>query len=548
MSYVVYARKYRPKKFADVVGQQHICRTLLNAIRQDRLPHALVFNGPRGVGKTSTARILAKSLNCLDQREGEPCGVCRHCEAIDNGAFLDVVEMDAASSRGIDAMKAMIEEVHFTPVHGSWKVYIIDEFHMLTKEAFNAFLKTLEEPPPHTVFILATTDLHKVNPTILSRCQRHDFRRIGMGDMAEALAQILRAENIPFEPQALEIIVRNSEGCMRDAESLLDRIVSYADGPLKADEVASLLGTTSLQTVLQFFALLQQRNIAGLLTLLESLDTSGIDIRNLTRQLLEGCRHVSLATQGIYPSDCDEAALVMLRQLADSDPRVLDMVYAILRECFTQLNHTPFPRYDLEFALIRAAHIVPGVAVDALLSMLQGEVVLPIEAASREQVTEKKTLTPAITESNRAPKPLPVSAPKAVPATVELQQRLAEEVMQFDPPFGGMLRNVKLVAGQDAGSFTLMVAESQRSIFREEKMNRLEQVLGQIVGSAVTITLKADRNEHRETLATQERQIEEDRNAQLRQEIESHPIAKELMQTLNGTLVSFRALDSQNRT
>ncbi|WP_051321471.1 DNA polymerase III subunit gamma/tau [Chrysiogenes arsenatis] len=544
MSYVVYARKYRPKKFADVVGQQHICRTLLNAIRQDRLPHALVFNGPRGVGKTSTARILAKSLNCLEQHEGEPCGVCRHCEAIDSGAFLDVVEMDAASSRGIDAMKAMIEEVHFTPVHGSWKVYIIDEFHMLTKEAFNAFLKTLEEPPPHTVFILATTDLHKVNPTILSRCQRHDFRRIGMSDMVEALAQILRTENIPFEPQALEIIVRNSEGCMRDAESLLDRIVSYADGELKADEVASLLGTTSLQTVLQFFELLRQRDISGLLALLESLDASGIDIRNLTRQLLEGCRHVSLAIQGIYPHDCDESALAMLRQLADSDPRVLDMVYAILRECFIQLSNTPFPRYDLEFALIRAAHIVPGVAVDALLSLLQGEVVPPVEVASRGAMPEKKTLAPAVCESSVIAKP----APKAVPESVGLQQRLAEEVMQFDPPLGGMLRNVKLVAGASAGSFTLMVAEAQRSIFRTEKMYRLEQVLGQIVGGAVTIALQADQSEHRETLATHERRMEEDRNEELRQEIEAHPLAKELMRTLNGTLVSFKVLDVQNKT
>ncbi|MGK9476527.1 DNA polymerase III subunit gamma/tau [Melioribacter sp. OK-6-Me] len=240
-NFLVTARKWRPQKFEEVVGQEHITTTLKNAIKNNRIAHAYLFAGPRGVGKTTTARILAKALNCLNPVDGEPCNECEMCISFLNSQSLDVIEIDGASNRRIEEIRSLRESVKYAPTKGNYKVYIIDEVHMLTPESFNALLKTLEEPPEHTLFIFATTDVHKVPLTIVSRCQRFDFRRIELNTIKDLLSKIARAENIDIDDTALSLIAKKADGALRDAESLFDQIVSYSGKKVSSEEISQML-------------------------------------------------------------------------------------------------------------------------------------------------------------------------------------------------------------------------------------------------------------------------------------------------------------------
>jgi DNA polymerase-3 subunit gamma/tau len=241
MAFVVTARKWRPQRFSDVVGQEHITATLKNAIRNNRIAHAYIFTGPRGVGKTTTARILAKALNCVNPQDSEPCNECKICNSIQNSQSLDIIEIDGASNRGIDEIRTLRDSVKYAPTEGKYKIYIIDEVHMLTKESFNAFLKTLEEPPVHTIFIFATTDIHKVPLTIISRCQRFDFRRIQLDTIKTLLNKIALEEKISIDDKTLTIIAKKADGALRDAESFFDQIVSFCGNTIEASSVAKML-------------------------------------------------------------------------------------------------------------------------------------------------------------------------------------------------------------------------------------------------------------------------------------------------------------------
>jgi DNA polymerase-3 subunit gamma/tau len=244
MSYIVLARRYRPQNFDELIGQSHVALTLKNALALNRIAHAYLFSGPRGVGKTSAARILAKSLDCEKRKDHSPCNTCVSCEEITKGISMDVIEIDGASNRGIDEIRNLRENVKFAPVSGKYRIYIIDEVHMLTKEAFNALLKTLEEPPPHVIFIFATTEPYKVPLTIISRCQRFDFRRVSVNEIVKHLQYIAGKENIDVEDEALYLIAQASEGSMRDSQSLLDQAVSYSGKKIAKKDVQDFLGLT----------------------------------------------------------------------------------------------------------------------------------------------------------------------------------------------------------------------------------------------------------------------------------------------------------------
>ncbi len=260
--YMPLARKYRPQTFSDLIGQEHVTTTLTNALRSGRVAQAYLFTGQRGVGKTSAARILAKCLNCAHGPTATPCNACPSCAQIVQGNSLDVIEIDGASNRGIDEIRALRETVGFAPTSGAFRVYIIDEVHMLTMEAFNALLKTLEEPPAHVKFIFATTAVNKVPATILSRCQRFDFRRIEPKIMVEALSRIAAQESIAIEPDALYAIARASEGSLRDAEVILDQAANCAGGALREADLAALLGMVETEALLGLMQAMLERDVA----------------------------------------------------------------------------------------------------------------------------------------------------------------------------------------------------------------------------------------------------------------------------------------------
>ncbi|MBC7260485.1 MAG: DNA polymerase III subunit gamma/tau, partial [Chloroflexi bacterium] len=265
-------RRWRSQTFAEIIGQEHVTQTLLNALRAGRIAHAYLFAGPRGTGKTSTARVLTKAVNCLDPQNGEPCNRCAICRSLNEGRSLDLIEIDAASNRGIDEIRALREKIAFAPSECRYKVYVIDEVHMLTNEAFNALLKTLEEPPPHAIFVLATTEPHKIPLTVLSRCQRFDFRRVSLSHLKQKLERICAQEGIRIQPAALDAIARYASGSFRDAESLLDQLASYGAEEISLEDVRRVLGTAPGEVISGMIQALVTRDVnTGLRLLNEAL-------------------------------------------------------------------------------------------------------------------------------------------------------------------------------------------------------------------------------------------------------------------------------------
>ena len=297
MSQALY-RKYRPKGWDEVIGQAHVVQTLKNAIASDRVGHAYLFAGPRGTGKTTMARLLAKAVNCLaEDPKQRPCNQCANCKAVNENRFLDLIEIDAASNTGVDDIRDLRDKINFAPSQGKYKLYIIDEVHMLSTQAFNALLKTLEEPPPHAIFILATTEIHKIPATVLSRCQRHEFRRVPVDEIVANLQQIVKAEGLKADDEALLLIARQATGSMRDAQSLLDQLSSMGES-ITLELAQTVLGTATSQTVLAVIASIREREPAtGLDAIHQALD-SGADPRTLARQIVEYLRDLMLIQMG----------------------------------------------------------------------------------------------------------------------------------------------------------------------------------------------------------------------------------------------------------
>ena len=317
----VFYRKWRPSSFSQLVGQEHVSTTLRQALQQGRVAHSYLFCGPRGSGKTTTARIIAKAVNCLDTQNGDPCDACANCRSINAGQFMDIIELDAASNRGIDEIRDIREKVNFAPAQGQRKVYIIDEAHMLTDAASNAFLKTLEEPPAHVIFVLCTTEVHKILPTIISRCQRFDFRRIATELVYGRLADITEAEGVSVDPEALRLVARHAAGSLRDAENLLEQLVVSGSGGVTLKQVEELLGLDNGESSLELVKYLLMGNTSAALSAVNRAAWGGTDLRQMhkqTTELLRAVMHLQWGSEGAV--DLPDDVTAQLQELVGNLP------------------------------------------------------------------------------------------------------------------------------------------------------------------------------------------------------------------------------------
>jgi DNA polymerase III subunit gamma/tau len=425
--YVVIARRYRPQTFSELIGQQHVAKALEQAITSDRVGHAYLFTGARGVGKTSAARILAKALNCETGPTPTPCGVCDVCRSVASGNDVDVLEIDGASNRGIDEIRQLRQNVAVRPSRSRFKIYIIDEVHMLTKEAFNALLKTLEEPPEHVKFIFATTEANKIPITILSRCQRFDFAGIDMGSIQTRLTQIAAAEGVELEPEAAQILASRAAGSMRDSQSLLEQLLSIAEKRITGGEVHALLGTAPVERLSELVSHLVTRNAAAALAELDAAIAGGVDVGQLLDQLLGYFRDVMAITVGCPPEQMLYALPSQASEVASVGqqlglPTVLAMVQ-ILDQTAARLRTSLHGRTLVEMAVVRICEIENLDDLASLVAELRGQLVSaaparPASPAPAKKNIELKPVAPIAGPIAALVTSVPVSAPTPSPASL----------------------------------------------------------------------------------------------------------------------------------
>ncbi|MBI4844731.1 MAG: DNA polymerase III subunit gamma/tau [Nitrospirae bacterium] len=434
MSYIVLARKWRPQSFDDLTGQETVATTFINAIKRDKIVHAYLFSGPRGVGKTSTARILSKALNCTARQEGEPCGKCDNCKAITAGSYVDVFEIDGASNTGVDDVRELREAVKYAPSSGKYKVYIIDEVHMLSTQAFNALLKTLEEPPPHVIFIFATTEPKKIPATILSRCQHHSFRKIPKEKIKGQLKKIIEAEGINIQDMPLDMIARAADGSMRDALTLLDQASSFSENVTEKD-LQVLLGLPETEMIKSLSAAILGGDINKTLTIIKDQADRGYDLRTLTRELLEHFRNLAIIKAA---EDADslldfsaEETEEMRRECCNVGIEPLTLILNELLRLDGEVRSALNPRYILELGLLKISFVKGMTSINEVLKALEkadGGEVKEEKPSAEKKKAEAQPLT--IEDAGQVPD---VCAPEAGKAEVFEKESLWNSlVAHFD--------------------------------------------------------------------------------------------------------------------
>ncbi|MGE3974146.1 MAG: DNA polymerase III subunit gamma/tau [Bdellovibrionales bacterium] len=530
-TYQVMARKWRPQSFEEMVGQNHVSQTIRNALKSGRLPHALLFTGPRGVGKTSSARILAKSLKCQNAKDFVPCNECSTCQEIAAGACIDVMEIDGASHNGVDSIRELRETIGYMPSTGKYKVYIIDEVHMLSVSAFNALLKTLEEPPAHVIFIFATTEPQKIPLTILSRVQRFDFRRIPTRLLTEQLQKICKAENVKAEPEALWLIARQSDGSARDSQSLLDQIVTFCDSNVTLQKTIEVLGLTDRQILLDTLSALVSRSSMDVLDVVSRIYKSGADIKNFSQELLEEIRHllmVKLAPKEMAQIvDLPESEITALRELGkDLSQEDIHLLFDMALKGVSDLTRSQDPRLALEMMLLRMS-IAPQVG--DLMSVLQGSRTAnaPVSRGGGGSSGSSKPTPKAPPATVAVPeKPVTLSISRTLP----LKERWEQTVLAIKASAPPLAAKLDYVAALEDDGKTLRLSVAKDKQFLLEQILKLkpdiEQKLSVLWESPVHIdAVLADTTTATQVVSpmeTRQKQMKDEQNNE-RQEVENHP-------------------------
>jgi DNA polymerase-3 subunit gamma/tau len=499
MAYLVLARKYRPQRFGQMSGQEHVVRTLSNALRTGQMAHAFLFTGPRGVGKTTTARLVAKALNCEKGPTPEPCGVCTPCVEIAEGRSMDVIEIDAASNNGVDNVRDIVEGVKYRPARDRYKVFVVDEVHMLSQGAFNALLKTLEEPPDHVKFVLATTDVHRVPETIVSRCQRFDFHRLTLLQIADRLAAVAAEEGMKLSPAALGMLARQAEGGMRDALSLLDQVRAAAGDAPDDEAVAGALGAVDAAAVSRIAGALVRRDGAQVLSEIEALYVRGLETRRVAEEIVRHLRNTVVARLvPDAPLDLPDAAVAEVRaQAAAADAAQLTRLFDICQRALVEVKMSEQPRYALEVALLAGVFLAPGAEI--------GELLARAEALAGGAVVAPRPATPPVPQAARsapspapppAASPPPASAPSKVPAPPvppaagqDSTWPAVVEAVEKESSMAATALKQAVVLGLCEGEVAVQIPSGMYAATLEKRRAEIEAALGRFYGRPTRLAL-----------------------------------------------------------
>ncbi|MBI5739215.1 MAG: DNA polymerase III subunit gamma/tau [Nitrospirae bacterium] len=540
MSYVVLARKWRPQGFDDLIGQEAVVSTLKNALSSGKIAHAYLFSGPRGVGKTSSARILAKALNCEQRTGSEPCGDCRNCKAITEGHSVDVLEIDGASNNSVEAVRELRETVKYAPAGGRYKIYIIDEVHMLSTSAFNALLKTLEEPPPHVVFIFATTEPKKVPATILSRCQHHSFRRVAKSRIKEQLRKITEAEGITIREKALDMIARAADGSMRDALTLLDQAYSFSD-EITETELHTLLGLPESEIIFNLSETILRGDIPQTLSIIKELTDRGNDLRQIAKELVEHFRNVTIAKITGNAGDLLEFTEEEVKRLRDFSSDVgIEELTLLLTEFLrieSDVRNAVNPRYVLELGLLRTSFVKGMTSIEQVLKKL--------DAGPGQDYVRESAGTPSRAEIPDKPpaenKAKPATADSDIKTAVAdkegLWQRLLEHLDAEDHLLACKLSEAKLV-GLTTAELTIGFNGGMSVLADSIKKNSsvIEPLLNRLSGHKIKLKIQA--------LPQKETKKDIDK---IKQQVFAEPLVQDAMRIFNSSVVNVKSLGEDDK-